>query len=123
MFLQQALPSANVVWGKVIFSQACVIPSVQGGGRAWQKRWPLKRAVRILVKDAFINMLALSINVYFKHSFIFLAFINLLVLNIDVCYRKGNVFTSVSRILSTGWGGACMSGGVGCVWWGGGGHL
>ena len=44
VFLQQALPSTNVVWGKVIFSQGCVIPSVhRGGGRAWQKRWPLKR--------------------------------------------------------------------------------
>ena len=28
MFLQHALPSANVVWGKVIFSQACVILGV-----------------------------------------------------------------------------------------------
>ena len=26
------LPSANEVWGKVIFSQACVIPSVHRGG-------------------------------------------------------------------------------------------
>ena len=31
------LPSANEVWGKVIFSQACVIPSVhRGGGLASQ---------------------------------------------------------------------------------------
>ena len=31
-------PPANEVWGKVIFSQACVIPSVQvGGGRVWKR--------------------------------------------------------------------------------------
>ena len=27
--------TANEVWGKVIFSQACAIPSVQRGGGAW----------------------------------------------------------------------------------------
>ena len=37
--IQQAyLSPANEVWNKVIFSQACVIPSVRGGGgrRSWQ---------------------------------------------------------------------------------------
>ena len=27
-----SLPSANEVWGKVVFSQACVIPFIHGGG-------------------------------------------------------------------------------------------
>ena len=32
---KQLLPPANEVWGKVIFSEACVKNSVHGGGRAW----------------------------------------------------------------------------------------
>ena len=30
-----SLPPANEVWGKVIFSEACVKNSVRGGGGAW----------------------------------------------------------------------------------------
>ena len=52
------LPSANEVWGKVIFSQACVIPSVHGGRGGWlpSMHWGVcfqnweKRVVRILLE-------------------------------------------------------------------------
>ena len=38
--LLQFLPPANDVWGQIIFSQACVIPSVQWGGGGLGSRPP-----------------------------------------------------------------------------------
>ena len=35
MIVLLLLPPANEVWGKVIFSEACVKNFVHGGGRAW----------------------------------------------------------------------------------------
>ena len=52
VFFSQFLPPANEVWGKVIFSEACVKNSVHGGGgvRRIRRDTVNERAIRILLE-------------------------------------------------------------------------